>query len=408
MATDVPLASFDPFTPEALDDPYPVYARYRATEPVHYSERRRSWFVFGHGLVDEAFRHPSLTAERSRATKHEGRKSTQRAIDMEGRDHQVVRTTLTRSLYPMVPLMVERVEELVTSMADHMAASIDRFLDEKLDATGASGGEVDLITEFAYPLPIAVIADLMGVPEADRARFQSWSHDMARAMDRFYRGTTFDNRGMTDYFDELVRSRRGGDGDDLVSRLLSVDWGDESLTHAEIVSLSVAIIFAGHETTVNLLGNGMLALLHPAHAGELARLAADPMGLAELAVEELLRFDSPAQHIARAVLEDCDLGGRRLHEGDALVVVLGSANRDEAVFGSTADRVDVGRDPNPHLAFGQGRHVCPGARVARLEGRIAFPRLAERFPAMRLGDTAPTRRPTAVFRGLQELPVRLR
>jgi cytochrome P450 len=212
---------------------------------------------------------------------------------------------------------------------------------------------------------------------------------------------------MSSYFARMVRQRRADPGDDLVSRLLAVDWGEESLTDAEIVSMSVAVIFAGHETTVNLLGNGMLALLGDA-ADQRERLAADPDGLAELATEELLRFDSPAQHIGRAVLEECELGGRRLAVGDAVVAVLGSANRDDTVFGPTADRVDVGRNPNPHVAFGQGRHVCPGARLARLEGRIAFPRLVQRFPAMRLGSRPPVHRPTAVLRGLEHLPVVLR
>jgi cytochrome P450 len=162
-------------------------------------------------------------------------------------------------------------------------------------------------------------------------------------------------------------------------------------------------MFAGHETTVNLLSNGVLALL--SDDGERERFARDPWALAEPAVEEFLRFDSPAQFIARAVIEPTELGGRQLRPGDALVQVLGSANRDAAVFGDTADRLDIGRVPNLHIAFGVGRHFCPGSRLGRLEGRIAFPRLFERFPDLRLADTPPTRRHTAVFRGLERLPV---
>jgi cytochrome P450 len=165
MAVGNTLEPFDPFTPAALADPYPVYARYRAEEPVHYSERRRSWFVFGHELVNEAFRHPALTAERSRATKHAGRPGTLRAIDQEGRNHQVVRTTLTRSLYPMVPPMLDRVEEVVASMADAMEAAIDRFIDERL----VGEREVDLVTDFAYPL-VLVTGASTGIGRAVASR----------------------------------------------------------------------------------------------------------------------------------------------------------------------------------------------------------------------------------------------
>ncbi|MCC6434843.1 MAG: cytochrome P450 [Acidimicrobiales bacterium] len=403
MVDAKPLAPFDPLTLEAIEDPYPLYARYREVDPVHYSERRRSWFVFTHELVNESFKHPALTAERSRANKHQGGpRSSLRQIDMEGRDHHVVRTTLTKSLYPMVPAMSERIEAVVVSMADQLEASIERVI-ERLPA----GGEIDLVEDFAYPLPITVIADLFGVPDEDRAQFQSWSHDLARAMDRFYREGAFDLRSLTSYFDMLVQRRVSEPGEDLLSRLLAIDFGDESLSHSEIVSLAAGVIFAGHETTVNLIGNGVLALLQDDRT-QWERLVADPEGLAVTATEELLRFDSPAQHIARAVLDDCEFAGRELHQGDALVMVLGSANRDAAAFGPDADRLDLGRDPNPHLAFGFGRHLCPGARLARLEGRIAFPRLAQRFPSMRLGKTSPTRRPTAVFRGLEHLPVVLR
>jgi cytochrome P450 len=394
------VQSFDSSLPELIADPYPIYARYRHHDAVHYSERKRSWFVFGHELVTAAFRDPAITAERSRADKHPRGRSRVRQIDQDGPNHRIIRNSLNTAFYPMVARFGDRIEEIVASMSDQLAASVDRFLDR----CGEPTGEVDFIEHFAYPLPITVIADLMGVPDADRAMFQSWSHDLARAMDRFYAKNAIDFGSMRTYFAELVASRVAEPGDDLISMLLAVDdFADEGLTESEIVELTVAVMFAGHETTVNLLSNGVLALL--ADDDERQRFVADPWALADTAVEEFLRFDSPAQFIARAIIEPTDLGGHKLQPGQALVQVLGSANRDESVFGDTSERLDIGRAPNPHIAFGLGRHFCPGSRLARLEGRIAFPRLFERFPDLRLGQTPPTRRPTAVFRGLEQLPV---
>ena len=232
--------------------------------------------MFSHGLATEAFRHPALTAERSRADKHPGRKPRGRSIDMEGRTHKVVRGSLTKSFYPMVARFAPRVEELVASMTDVLEASIDRTLDER----SAGAREVDFVEHFAYPLPINAIADLLGVPDRDRTQFQQWSHDLARSMDRFYSKGAFNFAAMHGYFADLVAERVAHPGDDLISRLLEIDeFGDERLTPREIVELAVQVIFAGHETTVNLLGNGLLALL--ADDRERRRFAADPGGLAE-------------------------------------------------------------------------------------------------------------------------------
>lgn len=394
---------FDSSRPDLIDDPYPIYARYREHDPVHYSEVKRSWFVFGHGLVTDAFRDPAISAERSLADKHPGKRSPVRQIDQDGPNHRIIRNSLNTAFYPMVAAYGARVEEVVASMSGRLEAAVDRFLDER----GTPSGEVDFIEHFAYPLPITVIADLMAVPEEDRDMFEAWSHGLARAMDRFYAKNAFDFGSMRDYFGKLVAARVADPGDDLISRLLAVDdFGDDGLTEREVVELAVAVMFAGHETTVNLLSNGVLALLSDDEQRQ--RFAADPWTLAEPAVEEFLRFDSPAQFIARAIVEPTELGGQQLTPGQALVQVLGSANRDEAVFGDGADRLDIGRIPNLHIAFGVGRHFCPGSRLGRLEGRIAFPRLLDRFPNLRLADSPPVRRRTAVFRGLERLPVTLK
>ncbi|MEZ5412439.1 MAG: cytochrome P450 [Acidimicrobiales bacterium] len=410
---------FDPFTPEAFDDPHPQYRRLRAEAPVLWSDRLRSWVLFGYRDVHRFFSDPALSADRSLATKYEGERDGRiRGVGSESPEHTPVRAAITRSLYPMVAQLLPTVEGLVDDMVDVLARSIDRFLDEsaRLRNGGAAPGadpaqRADLIRDFAYPLPITVIADLFGVPETDRAQFQDWSHTLARRMDRFYRHDgerSFD--AFAGYFADLVAERRRRPGDDLVSRMLEANLADRHgvapLSDAEYVGLCTTLIFAGHETTTNLLGNGMLALLR--HPAQHRRLTADPRGTAETAVEELLRFDSPAQMISRTVIAETGYGDQVLRPGDAVLGVIGSANHDEAEFGPDADELDVGRSPNYHLAFGLGRHFCPGARLSRLEARVAFPALLERFPDLRLIDgDPPVYRPTAVLRGLEHLPVTL-
>jgi cytochrome P450 len=205
------------------------------------------------------------------------------------------------------------------------------------------------------------------------------------------------------WFLQLVQARRDTPGDDLVRRLLGAEYHGDRLSELEVVAMCTALVFGGHETTGNLLGNGLLALL--GHPDELARLRAEPAGI-DAAIEELLRWDSPAQLISRTARVDFTWRGAAIRAGDAVLGCLGAANRDPAVF-ADPDRLDLGRAPNPHLAFGLGTHFCPGAQLSRLEARVAIPALLRRFPHLRLAAAPPVRRPTAVLRGLETLPVRL-
>jgi cytochrome P450 len=222
-------------------------------------------------------------------------------------------------------------------------------------------------------------------------------------MDRFYSGGEASTglREMGAYFLDLVRERRGTPGADVIRRLLDAAHDEDRLSELEAVAMCSALVFGGHETTVNLIANGMLALLR--HPDELARLRRDP-GLAASAVEEMLRYDSPAQLISRTAMVDMELRGRPVRAGDAVVAALGAANRDPEIF-PEPDRLDLGRSPNPHVAFGLGTHACPGAQLTRVEARAAIPALLRRFPAIRLGGSPPRRRRTAVLRGLECLPV---
>lgn len=397
---------FDPFSPEAIEDPYAQYGLLRARDPVHRSDKLRSWVLFRHDDVAGFFRDDErLSSDRSKAAKFRGRNAPEgvplRTVATDAPEHVAVRAMLTASLNPRVRAVGPRVAELVAVLLDRVGAAVTRAVE------GARlQGEVDLIEELAYPLPINVIAELFGVPEEDRPRLQDLSHAVARGMDRFYSGDDV-SRGLSEmggYFASIVAERRGTRGDDLVHRLLAVRHDGDAFTEVEVIAMCSGLVFAGHETTVNLIGNGVLALLR--HPEELERLRAMP-AIAERAVEELLRFDSPAQMISRTAITDFAIRGRRVAAGESVLAAVGAANRDPAVF-EQADRLRLDREPNPHLAFGLGTHFCPGAQLSRVEARAAIPALLQRFPGLRLGDAPPVRRKTAVLRGLEHLPVRLR
>ena len=395
---------FDPFTPAALDDPYPQYAALRASEPVHWSEKLRSWVVLRHDDVAQFFRDDErLSSDRSRAAKFKGPRLPDgvppiRTVASDPPAHTPVRALLGASLNPRVRAIGPVVDALIARLLDAIAPAA-----AGLAARLPADEEIDLIAAFAYPLPIEVIAELFAVPPADRPRFQEASQRIARGMDRFFSGSDAANglQEMGAYFLQLVQERRGTPGDDLVRRLLGAEHRGEQLSELEVVAMCTALVFGGHETTVNLLGNGLLALLR--NPEELERLRAAPERI-DAAIEELLRYDSPAQFISRSAVVDFTWRGASIRAGDVVLAGLGAANRDPAAF-ADPDRLDLGRDPNPHLAFGLGTHFCPGAQLTRLEARAAIPALLGRFPRLRLGTSPPVRRPTAVLRSLERLPV---
>jgi len=385
--------SFDPFTPEAIADPYPLYAQFRREDPVHWSEKLHSWVLFRHDDVSAFFRDDErLSSDRAKAPRFAGAAAPSggaaiRTVATDPPAHTAVRALLNASLTPRVRALGARIDALIAELLARIAEP-----------------EVDLIARFAYPLPIGVIAELLGVPPDDRPQLEERSRVVARGMDRFYSGPEA-SEGLRDlgaYFFQLVQERRGTPGDDLVRRLLAAEHRGDRLSELEVVAMCTALVFGGHETTVNLLGNGMLALLRA--PAELRRLRDDP-ALVPSAVEELLRFDSPAQFISRTARVGFELRGRRIAPGDSVIAAIGSANRDPAVF-ADPDRLDLGRSPNPHLAFGLGTHVCPGAPLSRMEARAAFPALLRRFPTIRLA-APPVWRRTVVLRGLERLPVRV-
>jgi cytochrome P450 len=397
------MDAFNPFTPEAIADPYANYAVLRERGRVVWSDKPTTWLVTHHADCLDFFRDERLSADRTKATKFRGDAPSNRARNLatDPPEHTIVRQLLTLTMSPAVADAAARLPEYIDLLIGEAVESVAGRLLDQADTAGT----FDLVTDFAYSLPITVIAWMFNIPEQDHSRFDVWAHDLARVQDRFYRGRDESMKVRLDeyqsYIDGLVSERRQNPGDDLVSMLLNADHDGEKLTEAEVSVMCNTLIFAGHETTVNLICNGINALL--CNPDQLTRLRDNPE-LMGSATEEFLRFDSPAQMISRTAVEDFDWHGAEIKTGDSVVALLGSANRDPGTF-VDADGLDIGRAPNPHLAFGAGIHFCPGAQLTRQESRAAIPVLLDRFPNLNFTDSPPVRRDTAVLRGFGTFPV---
>jgi pimeloyl-[acyl-carrier protein] synthase len=402
MSTSDTLA-FNPFLPEVHEDPYPLYHRLRAEDPVHRSPLG-FWVLTRHADVLAVLRDPRMSRDprrservallRASAEVDELLAAEEAAPSMlfvDPPDHTRLRTLVNKAFTPAaVERLRPRVEELVAGLLDEAAGT----------------GAMDVVEGLAYPLPVTVICELFGVPEADRDRFRAWSRGLVHLLDPLVASDALERalrarQALRGYLGGLIAERRAHPAGDLLTALIAAEDQGHQLTEAELVSMCVLLLVAGHETTVNLIANGMLALLRDPEAR--ARLQADP-ALARGAVEELLRYDSPVQFTSRHALEDLDVGGRRVRAGETVVAVLGAANRDPAQF-PDPDRLDLARAPNRHLAFGGGIHFCLGAPLARMEAAVAIPAMLARLPGLALGPAPPVRRDTVTLRGLSSLPV---
>jgi cytochrome P450 len=388
---------FDLQSPEYLANPYPFYARLRAEAPVAFIEPR--WIltryedvatilrnpVFGRGGYDDiilrAFGPGPLHAS-----------FTRWMLFMDPPNHTRLRSLATRAFTPRA--------------VEQMRLAIQRLVDQLLDTVERDGGG-DLIASFAYPLPVLVICELLGVPPDDRDEFRTWSDSLGRALqltratpEIVAAGNEAADR-LTEYFRDLVAEHRGQPHDDLLGALVVAEDEHGRLTEDELLATAVLLFFAGHETTVNLIGNGALHLLREPEQWQLLR---DDPALARNAVEEVLRFDSPVQLVGRVALADAEIDGIPIAAGQMVTGMLGGANRDPARF-PDPDRLDIRRADTQHLSFAAGAHYCLGAALARLEGEIAFTTLTRRFPTMRLATETLTWRQNLVLRGLQTLRV---
>jgi cytochrome P450 len=401
--------SFQPFRGEFTDDPYPHYAELRAVVPVEHHELG-FWALWRHADVTEMLR-ARLSVEDSNITSigpmravydeiyreaNTGRRGEVKSmLDRDPPDHTRLRRLVSRAFTPRT---IETLTPVVESLVDN---ALDQIAD---------GGEVDLIEALAFPLPFAVISTMLGMPETDVTRLRELSHLLVKSLEPVPDEATIReiiqaDVEMADRTKDAIEWKRKHPADDLLTALINAEDAGDALSDEELISQVVLLYVAGHETTVNLIGNGTLALLHDPEQVALWRERPD---LDDNAVEELLRYDSPVQLSRRITLDDYEVDGRVIPKGSFVMASLGSSNRDEAHFGPDADRVKLDR-PNAkqHASFGGGVHHCLGAALARTEGRIALSSLVRRFPSLSLASE-PVRNGRINLRGVTTLPVSVR
>jgi cytochrome P450 len=400
-ATAEPL--FNPLAPEFIRDPYPHYERLRSTDPVH---------ITPHGMY-LASRHAEVSLVLR--DKRFGKDFVERSKRRYG--PKIMEEPIFRSMSHWMlqqdPPDHTRLRGLVVKAftarhVEDMRPRIQEVVDQTLDRI-ADRGRMDLIEDYAFRLPVTIICDMLGIPEEHREAFYSGSRDGGRILDpvpltpsEIAQGNA-GNLMAQMYFQQLFELRRRNPGDDLTTQLVQAEENGSKLSNEELTANIILLFGAGHETTVNLIGNGLLALHR--NPDQLALLKARPELIAN-AIEEFLRYDSSVQLTGRVALEDIeDLGGKKIPRGETVLCLLGSANRDPAVYPDQPDRLDITRQNVRPLSFGGGIHFCLGAQLARIEAEVAIATLLRRLPDLKLDDAENAEwRPTFVLRGLKRLP----
>jgi len=391
--------------PAVREDPYPFYKQLREEQPRCHIDQFDTWALSSHADVTAVLREPRLSSSNRHRPGNEMFLEMARQLGfgelivnmeqvllfLDPPDHTRIRRLAGKAFTPRaVEAMRSHVEALVAGLLDAVAA--DR--------------EMDVIRDLAQPLPVTVISEMLGLPESDRPQLTEWTHAMAKLLDpgddvSIFMPAQDAMREINAYLDELIAKRRVEAGRDLLSAFVHVEDEGARLTDDEIRATVMLLFGAGHETTVNLIGNGTLGLLRQRDQWE--RLSDEP-GLVRSAVEEALRYDSPVQMTARNATCDLELNGMHFTQSQQVITMLGAANRDPAAF-DEPDRIDIDRTENRHVAFGGGIHLCLGAPLARLEAQVAFGALARRCPKLELATDAPARKETVTLRGLESLPV---
>jgi cytochrome P450 len=404
-------------TPEGRADPYPHYARIREHAPL-FRSAMGSWVVtrfadcqqvlrsphFGKGADQDATARIRMARwgipEEEAAEFLQFFERRQSMLTLNPPDHTRLRGLVARAFTPST----------VEALRPHVVALCDGLLDS-LGELASGDGSVDVMRELAFPLPVAVIGELLGVPVDDRAQFQALVRAATVILEPMsnleeLRGARAARTSMEEYFEDLITERRRRPADDLLSELIAVSDGSDRLTQDEVISTAVLLFAAGFETTTNLIGNGLWALMrHPEQMELLRSSAHDPDALAR-AVEELLRWDSPVQLDGRTVVRDSEIEGQRIAVGDQVMTLLGAANRDPRRF-REPETLDLRRDEGAPMSFGSGIHYCLGAALARIEGQVCFSRLLTRFKKVELGEGQVVHRDSITLRGLTRLPVEL-
>ena len=393
--------AFDTKDPDFVRDPYLRYAELRESDVLHRT-RDGLWVLTRHADVSAALRdarlssHPRHVERDARAGAASGligNLGIELMLIADPPEHTRLRRLTSKAFTPRA----------IEALRPRVAELFDALLDD-----AAGHGEVDLMAALAQPLPVLVICDLLGVPGADHERFKPWSAAIARVIDADVDESALADAapaviGFVEYFRELIEERRTEPRDDVLSALVAAEAEGDRLSMQELFAMVVLLFIAGHETTTNLIGNGILALLR--NRDQLDALTADP-SLAAAATDELLRYDAPVQITMRTATEALDVNGISLRKGEGVVCGLAAANRDPRHI-DDPDELRLARGAPSHLAFGAGMHHCLGAPLARLEGQVVFQRLAARFPNAELVVDQPTYRDNFVLRGLASLPVSL-
>jgi cytochrome P450 len=396
--------AYDPRRAEVLADPYPVLHRLQDEDPVHWSEILGGWVLTRYDDVKAALGDPRLSSDRITPFVNHYAKGGGGELGELGR---LVGLWAVFTDPPTHTRLRGLMNRAFTSRAvEQLRPRIEEIVAELLGAVQPSG-RMDVIRDFAYPLPITVIAEMIGVPREDREAFKIWSDELAAFIgsafatpDKYERAARAIT-AMADYFRRMIPARRANPREDIMSALVAAWERDDPRGEDELVASCILLLFAGHETTTNLIGNGVLALLrHPAQA----RALRDHADLTASAVEEILRYDGPTPAMVRVAVEDIGLEDRTIRRGDRVFTMINAANRDPRQF-AEPDRLDLARANNRHIAFGYGIHFCLGAPLARLEAQIALPALLRALGEPALDVAKPVWLDSLVFRGVKSLPV---
>ena len=403
------LPTFNPLAPGFAANPYDQYRLLVDQNPVQQS-LFGPWMLFRYDDCVRFLRDPLLSVEdtsvegvnpraelREKVFGDRAERGTRSILNLDPPDHTRIRGIVQKVFTPRA--------------IEQLTPRVQMLVDDALAAVVARGDDLEVVADLAFPLPFQVISDMLGMPDGDRDLLRTWAHTLTLGLEpvlaQLHVTDIMDaSDRMTDHVLEAIEWKRAHPADDLLTALIDAEHEGERLTADELVDQVVLLFVAGHETTVNLIGNGSLALL--LNRPQLERWQNDP-SIATTAIDELLRYDAPVQFSRRVTTVDVDIDDRRIAAGTFVFVVLGSANRDPARWGDDADTVDLTRaGAAQHLSFGSGIHHCLGAALARLEGRIALGTLVERFPKMELATAEPKWNGRLTLRGLEELPVSLR
>jgi cytochrome P450 len=399
--------AWNPLARSYRDDPYPAYRQLHEKDPVHRTMLLKGWLLTRYDDVSNALRdnrfladdrkQPTFEKNQQQAikkgifTEEEAARRGQTMLRTDPPDHTRLRGLVSKAFTPRaIESLRPRVEQIVSELLDEVR-----------------NGEMDVIRDLAYPLPVTVIAEMLGLPVEDREQFKHWSDEAILSIgigdDNDMRRAMAAQREMHEYFAALAEERRREPREDLLSGLVAAEDAGDKLTADELFSTIMLLLVAGNETTTNLIGNGLLALLRNREQWELLKSQPE---LLENAIEELLRYDSPVQNTSRFAMEELEIEGRTIKPFEQIGLILGAANRDPERY-ADPDTLDITREKIEPLSFGNGIHFCLGAPLARMEGAIAFRALIERYPNMRLATDKPEWGDNIILRGLKSLPVKV-